>query len=217
MSDSTPDAPRPRKKGSGKGATRPVLPVGVMAGDDAGAPAATDPAGQPDEPVKPVPIAGGASTSIDEAPDGVEPTATLRLERGGIAEATAGQVEVRMGGIGALSAEDVFVEWGGVGAARADRLAVEFGSVGAMLAGEARVTQGFVGSIAAREATLEQGIVRTMLAQRVVINRPSAVLVMIAQHVSGDIRPLLDWRGALAAGAAFGLVTALFRIARGRD
>jgi hypothetical protein len=205
MSDPTPDVPRARKKGSGKGTVEPVAPVGVMAGDEAEATTPTDPAAQPDVPA---PIA--------DVQDAVEPLATLRLERGGIAEATAGQVEVRMGGIGALSAEDVFVEWGGVGAARADRLGVEFGSVGAVLAGEARVTQGFVGSIAAREATLEQGIVRTMIAQRVVVNRPSAVLVMIAQHVSGDIRPLLDWRGALAAGAAFGLVTALFRAARDR-
>jgi hypothetical protein len=141
----------------------------------------------------------------------------LRIERGGIAEAAAGRVEVRLGGIGALDAEDVFVEWGGVGAAKADRLGVEFGSIGVALASEARVSQGVAGSIAAREVTLEQGFVRTMFAQRVVINRPSAVLVMIAQHVSGDVRPLLDWRGALAAGAAIGLVAGLFRIARARD
>ncbi len=165
------------------------------------------PTATPDGPTPP------ETPAADDA-NGVEPVPVLRLERGGIAGATAGQVEVRLGGIGALSAEDVFVEWGGVGAARAERLAVEFGSVGVVLAGEARVTQGFAGSIAAREATLEQGIVRTMIAQRVVVNRPSAVLVMIAQHVSGEVRPLLDWRGALAAGAAFGLVTGLVRGAR---
>ncbi len=76
------------------------------------------------------------------------------------------------------------------------------------------MTQGFAGSIAAREATLEQGIVRTLIAQRVTVNRPSAVVVMIAQHVSGDVRPLLDWRGAIVAGAAFGLVTAIVKAAR---
>ena len=121
-----------------------------------------------------------------------------------------------MGGIGALNAEDVFVEWGGVGAARADRLSVEFGSVGAVLAGEARVTQGFAGSIAAREATLEQGIVRTLFAQHVTINRPSAVLVMIAQRVSGDVKPVLDWRGALAFGIGFGLVSSIAKVLRER-
>jgi hypothetical protein len=150
----------------------------------------------------------------DPAPTAAGPQ-TLRLERGGIAEATASQVEVRLGGIGALAAEDVFVQWGGVGAARAEHLGVEFGSIGVALAGEARVSQGFAGSIAAREATLEQGIVRTLIAQHVTVNRPSAVLVMIAQHVNGDVRPLLDWRGALAAGAAMGLVMAIVRGARG--
>jgi hypothetical protein len=39
---------------------------------------------------------------------------------------------------------------------------------------------------------------------------------MIAQHVSGEIRPLLDWRGALAFGAAFGLVSGLVRAGRTR-
>ncbi len=108
----------------------------------------------------------------------------------------------------------MFVEWGGIGAARADRLSVEFGSIGASIAGELRVTQGFAGAIAAREATIEQGLVRTLIAQQVTINRPTGVLVMIAQHVSGDVRPLLDWRGALAAGAAFAVVASLLRGAR---
>ena len=64
--------------------------------------------------------------------------------------------------------------------------------------------------------TIEQGLVRTMIAQQVTVNRPTGVLVMIAQRVSGDIRPVLDWRGALAAGAGFALVTALVAAVRRR-
>ena len=141
---------------------------------------------------------------------------SLRLERGGINEATADTVEVRMGGIGALGAEEVFVQWGGVGAARADRLGVEFGGVGAALTGELQVTQGFAGTVVAREATIEQGIARTLIAQRVTIKRPSAVLVLIAARVEGDVRPLLDWRGALAAGLVFGLVSVVGKVLRDR-
>jgi len=85
------------------------------------------------------------------------------------------------------------------------------------MAGEFNVTQGYAASVLAREATIEQGFVRTLIAQRVHVTRPSAVLVMIAQHVSGEVRPLLDWRGALAFGAAFGLVSGLVRLARRRD
>jgi hypothetical protein len=43
------------------------------------------------------------------------------------------------------------------------------------------------------------------------------VLVMIAQQVSGEVRPLLDWRGALAFGAAFGLVSGLMKLVRRRS
>ena len=118
--------------------------------------------------------------------------------------------------MGRLDAEEVFVQWGGVGAARAGKLGVEMGSLGAGLAGEIRVTQGYVGAVAAQEAVLEQTFVRTLIAGRVTANRPTGVLVMIAQHVSGDVRPVLEWRGALAAGAAMGLVMALVRAVRGR-
>ena len=154
-----------------------------------------------------------AESPAATAPEPVLPTTTLRVERGGIGDATADNVEVRLGGIGALRAEDVFVQWGGIGATRADTASVEFGSIGAALAGEARVSQGYAGLIVAREATVEQALVRTMIAQRVTINRPSAVLVLIAQRVDGSVRPLLDWRGALAAGAGVAAVTVLARVA----
>jgi hypothetical protein len=160
-------------------------------------------------PAEPAPV-----PAAEPAAAPVATIASLRLERGGIAEATADTVEVRMGGIGALDADDVFVQLGGIGAARAERVSVEFGSVGAAMAGEIRVTQGFAGSVMAREATIEQGIVRTLVAQHVQITRPSAVLVLIAQRVTGDVRPVLDWRGALVAGIAFGLVSGLVGTAR---
>jgi hypothetical protein len=139
-----------------------------------------------------------------------------KLERVAVAGMTARDVDLRLGAIGALDAEEVLVGWGAIGAARADRVGVELGSLGAALAGEARVSLGVAGSIAAREAVLEQSFVRTLVAQHVTATRPTGVLVMIAQHVSGDVRPLLDWRGALVAGTAFGLVTALARAFRAR-
>jgi hypothetical protein len=142
--------------------------------------------------------------------------ASLSLERGGISEVTADTVDVRFGGIGSLDADEVFVQWGGVGAAKAERVSVEFGSVAAAMTGELRVTQGFANSVLAREATIEQGFVRTLIAQHVTIARPSAVLVMIAQRVTGDVRPVLDWRGALAFGAAFGLVSGILTLRRRR-
>jgi hypothetical protein len=53
-----------------------------------------------------------------------------------------------------------------------------------------------------------------VIAQRVTINRPSAIGILIAQHVHGDVRPLIDWRGALAAGAVIGMGAAVGIAAR---
>ena len=88
------------------------------------------------------------------------------------------------------------------------------GALGAAMGGEISVSQGFAGTILTQRATVEQAFVRTMIAQNVEVRRPSAVLIVIAQRVSGDVRVLLDWRGALAFGAAFGVLAALF--GRGR-
>jgi hypothetical protein len=146
---------------------------------------------------------------------GVEVT-SIRLERGGIGEATAASVDVHMGGIGRLEAEEVLVTMGGIGAARADEIGVRMGSIGAALAGEVNVTQGVAGSIVARQATVSQSLVRTLIARDVTLSRPSWVLVLIAGRVTGDARPLVDWRGALAAGAAMGIAGALLGRRRSR-
>ncbi len=192
MADTANLGPKPVRKRKAANAPGPGLLI-----EHEGAPAEAD-------------AAVGDAAPADTAPR----LAGLRIERGGIEHATAQQVEVRMGGIGQLEADEVFVSWGGVGAARAKQVGVEFGSVGAALAGELRVSQGSVGVAAAREAVIEQSFVRTLIAQDVRITRPSAVLLLLAARVEGSVRPVLDWRAALAFGAAFGLVSALVRRAR---
>jgi hypothetical protein len=133
-------------------------------------------------------------------------------EDGSWVEADA--VEVHQGAIGRVDATDVRVVQGAIGAARADRVSVEMGGLGAAMGREVSISQGGAGSILAQHATVDQAIVRTLVAQQVEFHKPSAVLVLIAQRVSGDVRVLLDWRGALAFGAAFGAVAGL--VGRGR-
>jgi hypothetical protein len=140
---------------------------------------------------------------------------TIEISQSGVQVVTATNVDVRQGGIGRARATDVAVSQGGVGLARADRVSVELGGVGAAIAGEVRVTQGGVGSILARDVHVEQTAVRTLVANQVHVERTTGVLVLIARRVEGDVRTLLDWRGAIAFGAAFGVVTSLFR-RRGR-
>jgi hypothetical protein len=50
-----------------------------------------------------------------------------------------------------------------------------------------------------------------MAAVDVTLERATAVGILIAGRVNGSVRPLLDWRSALAFGAAFGLVVGLLR------
>lgn len=126
----------------------------------------------------------------------------------------ADAVEVHQSAIGRVDATDVAVTQGAVGAARADRVSVEMGALGAALAGEVSVSQGAVGTVIAQHARVEQAVVRTLIAQDVAIHRPSAVIFLLAQRVSGDVKVLLDWRGALAFGAAFGAIAGLLRRAR---
>jgi hypothetical protein len=133
------------------------------------------------------------------------------LSGAGASVVTARNVDVHQGGIGRVEAVDVAVSQGGIGFARGDRVSVEMGGIGAALGGDVRVTQGGVNMILARDVTIEQAGVRTMIANNIHVERTTGVFVMIARHVEGDVRTLLDWRGAVAFGAAFGLVVSLFR------
>jgi len=159
-----------------------------------------------------------AAASAAGAGDAMPPTgdeivgAPAVHEDGAWVEADA--VEVHQGAVGRVDATEVSVTQGAIGAARAERISVQMGGIGAVMAGEVDLSQGVAGSILAQRARIDQSFVRTLIAQQVEIHRPSAVLVLIAQRVSGDVRPLLDWRGALVLGATFGALAGLF--GRGR-
>jgi hypothetical protein len=133
------------------------------------------------------------------------------IRDGGAAEVNARNVDVTRGGIGRARATDIAVSQGGIGLAQGDRISVEMGGVGAALAGELRVTQGGVGSVLAREVHIEQSAVRSVIANEVHFERTTGVIFVLARRVEGDVKAILDWRGALAFGAAFGIVTSLFR------
>jgi hypothetical protein len=136
---------------------------------------------------------------------------TVHVDRGGIGAARADTVDVRRGGIGRLVATSVGVTQGGIGAARAERISVDMGAVGAAMVGRLDLSRGFARSILAREAHLEQAGAQTVVANHVTMGRGSGALVVVARRVEGDVRTLLDWRGALALGAALGLIVGLIR------
>ena len=140
---------------------------------------------------------------------------SISVTQGGIGNADASTIDVRQGGIGRASATDIAVSSGSIGFAQGEHVSLEMGAVGAAVGGEIRVTQAMAGFVASRgDATVDQSLVNTLIADHVTIRQPSAVLVLIARQVDGSVRPLLDWRGAMAAGAVAGVVLGLFRIGR---
>jgi hypothetical protein len=103
------------------------------------------------------------------------------------------------------------VAQGGIGFARGQRLVVELGGVGAALTNELRMTQSAAGSIIARSVRVKQSAIRMLIANDVVVTKPTGVLILVARKVDGNVKALLDWRGAIAFGASFGVIVSLLR------
>jgi hypothetical protein len=136
---------------------------------------------------------------------------TVSVTQGGVTSIDARQVEVHQGGIVQANADKVTVSLGGIALARADQLTVERGGIGAAFARDARISQGYARSVLAQDVRIDQGLVGTMLTGRATFERSSGVLMLIAGRVDGPVKALLDWRGALAFGAAFGLAWGIIR------
>lgn len=125
----------------------------------------------------------------------------------------AEHVSIRQGAVGRVEAAQVAVAQGAVGAVRAEHLTVDKGAVGVALGEQVEVSRGYARSIIARQVQLDRSAARVVIAADVRTNQ-TAVMFLVARKVAGDVRVLLDWRGALAFGAAAGLVFALLRRAR---
>jgi hypothetical protein len=135
----------------------------------------------------------------------------IEIRQGSIGSAMARSVSVTQGAIGRAQADGVTVVQGALGGARAQRVSLDKGFLGGAIAGDLRVRQGYVQGVVARDVSIEQGGIRTVIANHVTFGRGSGAFLVIARTVDGPGRVLVDWRGAIAAGAAFGLVTALVR------
>jgi len=186
----------------------PVEPE-VVAHDDPGAAAA--PRGESaGESSGHAPSADGESSDEDDD-DG----AGAHQIRDGVSlpEATLASLHLERGAIGRLDAQKVDVHIGAIGAARAEEVEVELGAIGAAMANELEVSQAMVGTLVASEARLEQAVVRSMIARSVVVEKSSLIGFLVARRVSGDVRVLFDWRGALVFGGVVGL---LMWLGRGR-
>jgi hypothetical protein len=158
--------------------------------------------------------AAAKPAAISAAPKAKPPAAKRAVAVPVIADrlpADESRLTIQQGGVGTLTATDVAITQGGVGAVRTKRLSVELGGVGAAMTDQLDVRQGIVGAVIARDAHFEQAGVRNLIANRVHFGPNSGAGVVLAARVDGDVRTLLDWRGAIAFGVAAGVVMALFR------
>jgi len=120
------------------------------------------------------------------------------------------RVELRLSAVGMVDAGDVHFAQGALGAARADNVTVEQGAIGAALADNIQVSRGYARSILARQVQLDSAAARVVIAADVKVER-SAIMLLVARRVAGDVRVLMDWRGAAAFGAVAGLIIGLLR------
>ena len=137
---------------------------------------------------------------------------SVSVTQGGIGAASAEDITVNQGGIGRAEADDIAVRFGGVAFARGERISVELGGVGIAVGNEVRLTQAGAQTILARNVVLHKSGVRNVLASNVTFEGTSGTFILLARKVEGNVRTVLDWRGALALGAGLGLVAGLFRL-----
>ena len=114
--------------------------------------------------------------------DGDVRAENVTLTQGGARDIEATTVSINQGGVAQVRAEQMSISQGGVAIARAESLNVNDG-----------------------------GSAFAVITDKATINEGGNVLVLVAGEVSGDSRPLLDWRSALALAA--GMVIA-WRVAR---
>ncbi|HXR27614.1 MAG TPA: hypothetical protein VN771_07105 [Candidatus Baltobacteraceae bacterium] len=109
--------------------------------------------------------------------------------------ATAGQVSLAN-----LTAEHAEINQGAIAHAQVQDLAVRQGAV-ALVQSSAHVR-------------LDQSAVGAVVGDQVELGAGSVAFLVVAREVHGDVKPLIDWRGALAFGVALGLAR---RLLGGRD
>ena len=127
------------------------------------------------------------------------------------------QPEVGHGLAARIDGDHVEFALGAVGVAHGREMDVGQALVGLALADDITMRQSSARLLVAREAVrLEMSAAAGVLANHVEIGPRAAVGVVVARSVEGDVRPLLDWRGALVFGAAFAVVTSVLGSMRRR-
>ncbi|MEO7118907.1 MAG: hypothetical protein ABIZ34_08045 [Candidatus Limnocylindrales bacterium] len=104
-----------------------------------------------------------------DSPDQAAPSEHLEISQTGGSTIAATSVSVLQSGVSRINARDVNVTQSGVALVRTDLLRMEEGSNAAMV-----------------------------ISRRAQLAPESRVMVLVSRQTSGDVRPVFDWRSALA-------------------
>lgn len=159
---------------------------------------------------KPVRLIEATTVNINQGGAGEVEAESIGIHQGGIGAASAEDITVSVGGIGMAQADDIAVRMGVIGVARGERVSAEMGSIGIAIGRDVSVRQGFARAVLAGNVRIGQGGAGSVVAANATFEKGSGTVVLLARRVEGDVRTVLDWRGALVAGAALGIAIALF-------
>jgi hypothetical protein len=135
--------------------------------------------------------AGASDTAMDMGDDSDAPILA------DAAAAPADHVDLTQAGAQSITAASVTLSQGGVGQVHADEMHVQQSGVGLARVGTLTLGDGASAfAVVADQATVEEG---------------SNAFLVIARSLDGDVRPTIDWRGALAFGAGVALVLSIIR------
>ncbi len=113
---------------------------------------------------------------------------------------------------GDVRAENVTISQGGASNVDATTVSITQGGAARVLAGDFSISQGGVGLAQTEQLTVnEGGSVFAVFADEANVADGGSVFMLLARSTSGDVRPVLDWRAALAFGAAFALALRILR------
>ncbi len=128
----------------------------------------------------------------------------------------ADNVEITNGGARDIDATTVNITQGGARDIDATNVTINQGGAARINAEQVTVSQGGVGLVRAESLTLQDGgNAFAVMTDKAHFDAETSVFFLISGSTSGEVKPVLDWRAALAIGAGFALVlSALRRIRR---
>ena len=110
---------------------------------------------------------------------------------------------------------------------RAENVTVSQGSAQSIEASNVSITQGAAAQVSAEQVTVRQGALALTRAENVTVEAESSafavyaenatveqggnVFILLTRSLTGEVRPVLDWRAALALGGGFALVLSILR------